>query len=152
MRALQALRMKRREQRRSVGTVRFSENDAEGSGKLALEFMLKDLAAAHGLNYFLLRYFNAAGADPDGEIGEKHIPETHLIPLLLNSIFAPIISRRRFIVNVSHKAGTFLRQYSPGEIIVAAIIGKTVFGVRCCWDTKMLALSNRSEKELQPTI
>jgi UDP-arabinose 4-epimerase len=38
------------------------------------------MARAHGLNFAALRYFNAAGADPDGEIGEEHDPETHLIP------------------------------------------------------------------------
>jgi UDP-glucose 4-epimerase len=45
--------------------------------------MLTDLDAARGLRSISLRYFNAAGADPDGEIGEAHDPETHLIPLVL---------------------------------------------------------------------
>jgi UDP-glucose 4-epimerase len=45
--------------------------------------MLTDLDAAYGLRSISLRYFNAAGADPDGEIGEAHNPETHLIPLVL---------------------------------------------------------------------
>ena len=43
-------------------------------------------AAAHPLNYCALRYFNVAGADPDGEVGEHHRPETHLIPLILDAI------------------------------------------------------------------
>jgi UDP-glucose 4-epimerase len=47
--------------------------------------MLKDCAAAFALNFIALRYFNAAGADPDGEIGECHVPETHAIPLLLEA-------------------------------------------------------------------
>ena len=46
--------------------------------------MLADLQRAHGLRSVCLRYFNAAGADPDGEIGETHDPETHLIPLALD--------------------------------------------------------------------
>jgi UDP-glucose 4-epimerase len=45
--------------------------------------MLKDAETAHGMRHVALRYFNAAGADPDGELGELHRPETHLIPLIL---------------------------------------------------------------------
>lgn len=55
-----------------------------GMSKLMVERMLEDCAAAHGLQSIVLRYFNAAGADPDGEIGEVHDPETHLIPLTLD--------------------------------------------------------------------
>ena len=54
-----------------------------GASKLMVERMIADFAAAHGLRATTLRYFNAAGADPDGEIGEDHSPETHLIPLVL---------------------------------------------------------------------
>ena len=54
-----------------------------GSSKLFVERMLADLNAACGLPWMALRYFNAAGADPHGEIGEAHDPETHLIPLVL---------------------------------------------------------------------
>ena len=54
-----------------------------GRTKLICEWMLRDAAAAHGLRYAALRYFNAAGADPDGEIGERHDPETRIIPLAL---------------------------------------------------------------------
>lgn len=54
-----------------------------GATKLAVERMLADTAAAHGLRYMALRYFNAAGAHPDGGLGERHDPETHLIPLVL---------------------------------------------------------------------
>lgn len=56
-----------------------------GASKLMIERMLQDFDAAHGLRSISLRYFNAAGADPDGEIGEAHDPETHLIPLVLNA-------------------------------------------------------------------
>jgi UDP-arabinose 4-epimerase len=55
-----------------------------GQTKLICERMLADHADAHGLKSVALRYFNAAGADPDGEIGEAHDPETHLIPLALD--------------------------------------------------------------------
>ena len=56
-----------------------------GWSKLAVERMLADFHRAHGLRSVALRYFNAAGADPDGETGEHHDPETHLIPLLLDA-------------------------------------------------------------------
>ena len=56
-----------------------------GRTKLICEMMLRDHAAAHGLHFAALRYFNAAGADPQGELGEHHDPETHLIPLALRA-------------------------------------------------------------------
>lgn len=56
-----------------------------GRTKLICEYMLRDHAAAYGLNYAALRYFNAAGADASGELGERHSPETHLIPLALRA-------------------------------------------------------------------
>src|SRR5579862_9586875 len=54
-----------------------------GATKMFCEQILKDCSAVFALNFIALRYFNAAGADPDGEIGECHVPETHAIPLLL---------------------------------------------------------------------
>ena len=54
-----------------------------GRSKLFIEKILEDCDAAHGLKYTSLSYFNAAGADEEGEIGEDHSPETHLIPLVL---------------------------------------------------------------------
>ena len=56
-----------------------------GWSKLFVERMLADLSRACGLQWMALRYFNAAGADPEGEIGEMHDPETHLIPLVLEA-------------------------------------------------------------------
>lgn len=53
--------------------------------KLMVEQLLRDYDAAHGFRFVALRYFNAAGADPDGELGECHEPETHLIPLALRA-------------------------------------------------------------------
>ena len=55
-----------------------------GRSKLMIEWILQDFAAAYDLKFISLRYFNAAGADPDAEIGENHDPETHLIPLVLD--------------------------------------------------------------------
>jgi UDP-glucose 4-epimerase len=57
-----------------------------GKSKLIIETILSDISKANQLNVTCLRYFNAAGADLDGEIGEEHEPETHLIPNILNSI------------------------------------------------------------------
>ena len=59
-----------------------------GATKLICERILSDYADAYGLRAAALRYFNAAGADPDGEIGEAHDPETHLIPLALEAAAA----------------------------------------------------------------
>jgi UDP-arabinose 4-epimerase len=56
-----------------------------GETKLAVEKMLQWYAQAYGIRYAALRYFNAAGADPDGEVGETHDPETHLIPLAIEA-------------------------------------------------------------------
>jgi UDP-arabinose 4-epimerase len=56
-----------------------------GRSKLMIETILGDFRTAYGLRSLSLRYFNAAGADPDGEIGEDHDPETHLIPLVLRA-------------------------------------------------------------------
>lgn len=58
-----------------------------GRTKLMIEEMLRDFEVAHGIRSISLRYFNAAGADPSGEIGEAHDPETHLIPLALEAAF-----------------------------------------------------------------
>jgi UDP-arabinose 4-epimerase len=54
-----------------------------GASKLMVETMLRDFAAAYGLSWVSLRYFNAAGADPAAGIGEAHTPETHIIPLAI---------------------------------------------------------------------
>ena len=56
-----------------------------GESKLFIERALRWYETAHGLKSVSLRYFNAAGADPDGEIGEDHDPETHLIPLVIQT-------------------------------------------------------------------
>ncbi|MCT4334117.1 UDP-glucose 4-epimerase GalE [Paracoccus sp. YLB-12] len=60
--------------------------NAYGASKRAIEDMLVDFGAAHGLRHVIFRYFNVAGADPDAEIGEFHRPETHLIPLILDAV------------------------------------------------------------------
>jgi UDP-glucose-4-epimerase GalE len=64
-----------------------------GCSKLFVEGMLADVNVACGLPWMALRYFNAAGADPQGEIGEAHDPETHLIPLVLTAARAGALVR-----------------------------------------------------------
>jgi UDP-arabinose 4-epimerase len=54
-----------------------------GASKLMAEHMIRDYGAAHGLRWMILRYFNAAGADPDDDLGECHDPETHAVPLAI---------------------------------------------------------------------
>ncbi len=60
--------------------------NAYGASKRAIEDMLVNFQASHGLNSVIFRYFNVAGADPEAEVGEFHQPETHLIPLVLDVI------------------------------------------------------------------
>ena len=60
--------------------------NAYGASKRAVEDILRDFRNAHGLRHVIFRYFNVAGADPEGEIGEHHRPETHLIPVMLEAI------------------------------------------------------------------
>lgn len=60
--------------------------NAYGASKRAIEDMLVDFGAAHGMRHVIFRYFNVAGADPETEIGEFHRPETHLIPLILDAV------------------------------------------------------------------
>lgn len=60
--------------------------NAYGASKRAVEDMLRNFGASHGLKSVIFRYFNVAGASPDGDIGEFHRPETHLIPLMLDAV------------------------------------------------------------------
>ncbi len=57
-----------------------------GTSKLMVEWILKDLATKNNFHYAILRYFNAAGADPEGELWEEHDPETHLVPRVIQSL------------------------------------------------------------------
>ena len=82
-----------------------------GQSKLATERLLRDFEAAHGVKYVALRYFNAAGADPDGEIGELHIPETHLIPLTLEAARRQTTPLTIFGTDYETPDGTCIRDY-----------------------------------------
>ncbi len=82
-----------------------------GRGKQMVETILRDLDRAHGLRYVSLRYFNAAGADPDGEIGEWHDPETHLIPLVLDAALGTRNDVQIFGTDYDTPDGTCVRDY-----------------------------------------
>ncbi len=82
-----------------------------GNTKLAVERMLVDCDAAHGLKFTALRYFNAAGADECGEIGEMHDPETHLIPIILKAASGQIDHIRVFGTDYPTADGTCIRDY-----------------------------------------
>jgi UDP-glucose-4-epimerase GalE len=82
-----------------------------GNGKLATEFALSDYAAAYGWGFAALRYFNAAGASPDGSIGEDHDPETHLIPLVLQAAAGRRPAVQVFGTDYATPDGTCIRDY-----------------------------------------
>jgi UDP-glucose-4-epimerase GalE len=82
-----------------------------GRSKLMIEWILRDFAVAYGLNFVSLRYFNAAGADPDAEIGEDHNPETHLIPLVLDVALDRRDHLEIFGTDYSTSDGTCIRDY-----------------------------------------
>jgi UDP-glucose 4-epimerase len=79
--------------------------------KLTVEWMIRDFAHAYGLGFTILRYFNAAGADPDGQFGEDHRPEYHLIPLVLQ---AALGQREKILIygdDYPTPDGTCIRDY-----------------------------------------
>ena len=82
-----------------------------GHSKLMIEQMLSDFDTAHDLKSVALRYFNAAGADPDGDTGEDHDPETHLIPLVLDAAIGKRPSITIFGDDYDTPDGTCIRDY-----------------------------------------
>src|SRR5262249_18344367 len=82
-----------------------------GAGKLAVERALSDYAPAYGWGFTALRYFNAAGATPDGSIGEDHDPETHLIPLIIQTTLGQRSAIEIFGTDYPTPDGTCIRDY-----------------------------------------
>lgn len=82
-----------------------------GRTKWMIEQVLKDYSNAHGFKYVAFRYFNAAGADPEGELGEAHEPETHLIPLVLDAALGIRKSIKIFGTDYPTPDGTCIRDY-----------------------------------------
>ncbi len=100
-----------------------------GETKLAMEKMIKWTASAHGIKYVSLRYFNVAGADESGNIGEAHNPETHLIPLVLK---AALESRaiKIFGDDYDTEDGTCIRDY----IHITDLVGAHVLALEGLFD------------------
>ncbi|VAW51418.1 UDP-glucose 4-epimerase [hydrothermal vent metagenome] len=82
-----------------------------GHSKLMIEQVLEDYDKAYNLRSTCLRYFNAAGADPDGELGERHVPETHLIPLILQAASGRRDDIKVFGDDYATDDGTCVRDY-----------------------------------------
>lgn len=82
-----------------------------GQSKLMVEKILNDYSNAYGLKYVSLRYFNAAGADIDAEIGENHNPETHLIPLVLDAALGKREDIKVFGTDYDTPDGSAIRDY-----------------------------------------
>jgi UDP-glucose 4-epimerase len=91
-----------------------------GHSKLAVEYALADYGRAHGLRSIALRYFNAAGAHPDGSLGERHEPETHLIPLVLQVASGRREAISRFGSNYPTRDGSCIRDYIHVQDLCAA--------------------------------
>lgn len=93
-----------------------------GKSKLMVEQILADFQTAYGLNYVVLRYFNAAGAHESGAIGEQHDPETHLIPIILQHLLGQRESISVFGTDYPTEDGTCIRDYIHVTDLAAAHI------------------------------
>jgi UDP-glucose-4-epimerase GalE len=101
-----------------------------GFTKLVCERMMDDFGRAYGLKSARLRYFNAAGADPSGEIGEDHEPETHLIPLILDAASGLRPAIQVFGTDYQTPDGTAIRDY----VHVCDLAGAHVLALRYLLD------------------
>ena len=100
--------------------------NAYGSSKRAVEEMLRQISKSAGLKYAIFRYFNVAGADPEGEVGEFHQPETHLIPLILDAIVGKRDQITIFGTDYETPDGTCIRDY----VHVCDLVDAHVLGLR----------------------
>jgi UDP-glucose 4-epimerase len=82
-----------------------------GKTKLVVEEMLKDFESAYGLKYVSFRYFNAAGHDPEGELSERHNPETHLLPIIMQAVNGQRDSISIYGNDYDTNDGTCVRDY-----------------------------------------
>jgi len=98
--------------------------NAYGASKRAIEDMLNNFSASHGLNRVIFRYFNVAGADPEGDLGEQHRPETHLIPLMLDAIEGRRPALTLHGTDYPTPDGTCLRDYvHVSDLVDAHVLG-----------------------------
>lgn len=106
--------------------------NAYGASKRAIEDILTDFGASDGLNSVIFRYFNVAGCDPDGEVGEFHQPETHLIPLMLDAIEGKRPALTVFGTDYPTPDGTCIRDY----VHVMDLVDAHVLGLKWLEDGK----------------
>ncbi|MFU1478447.1 UDP-glucose 4-epimerase GalE [Roseovarius sp. C7] len=98
--------------------------NAYGASKRAIEDILRDFEAAHGLRHVVFRYFNVAGADPEGDVGEFHQPETHLIPLVLDAVAGKRDALTIFGTDYDTPDGTCIRDYvHVMDLVDAHVLG-----------------------------
>ena len=97
-----------------------------GASKNAVEEILRNIEQAYGLKSVIFRYFNVAGADPEGEIGEFHQPETHLVPLILQAIDGQRDALTIFGTDYETPDGTCIRDY----VHVCDLVDAHILGLR----------------------
>jgi len=98
--------------------------NAYGASKQAIEEILEHFGASNGLNSVIFRYFNVAGADEEGEVGEFHQPETHLVPLMLDAIEGKRDALTIFGTDYDTPDGTCIRDYvHVMDLVDAHILG-----------------------------
>ncbi len=106
--------------------------NAYGASKRAIEDILVNFSESHGLEHVIFRYFNVAGADPEGEIGEFHRPETHLIPLMLDAIDGRRAALTVFGTDYPTPDGTCIRDY----VHVMDLVEAHILGLKWLEDSK----------------
>ncbi len=106
--------------------------NAYAASKRAIEDILSDFESAYGLKKVIFRYFNVAGADPEGEVGEFHQPETHLIPLMLDAIDGKRDGLTVYGTDYDTPDGTCIRDY----VHVCDLVDAHVLGLKWLEDGK----------------
>ncbi len=106
--------------------------NAYAASKRAIEDILVNFSESHGLEHVIFRYFNVAGADPEGEIGEFHRPETHLIPLMLDAIDGRRAALTVFGTDYPTPDGTCIRDY----VHVMDLVEAHILGLKWLEDSK----------------
>jgi len=106
--------------------------NAYGASKRAIEELLGQFGISHDLRAVIFRYFNVAGADPDGEVGEFHRPETHLVPLMLDVVAGQRPALTIFGSDYDTPDGTCIRDY----VHVSDLVDAHVLGLKWLADGK----------------
>lgn len=106
--------------------------NAYGASKMAVERILENYTESHGMRHVIFRYFNVAGADPAGDVGEFHRPETHLIPLMLDAIDGKRDGLTVYGTDYDTPDGTCIRDY----VHVCDLVDAHVLGLRWLLDGK----------------